>query len=77
MAKKIHLISVLFFLILFNSVFGLPVSSCSQTLSSNGTLYELTGNISSSSGCLTISENNIVLDCQNHSITHSTGTRGS
>ena len=49
------------------------ISTCG-TLDQTGQIYTLTQNVSSSGTCFTITNPNIVLDCQNYWITYSTGS---
>ena len=48
---------------------GIAISSCPADLDQEGETYVLTGDISSNGDCITISADNIVLDCQNNTIT--------
>ena len=66
------LISILFVLLIDGCIEPKQVnyiSSCS-TLNESGAIYYLTENIinSSTSYCINISANNVILDCQNHKI---------
>ncbi len=49
------------------------ISTCG-TLDQTGQIYTLTQNVSSSGTCFTITNPNIILDCQNYWITYSTGS---
>lgn len=54
---------------------SLNLSSCG-TLSSQGSVYKLSRDLSSTGTCFTIGANNITLDCQGHKVSYSTATAG-
>jgi parallel beta-helix repeat protein len=65
------LLYIIFFLFLsaISPIFAISISACG-TLNSPNTVYTLANNVSSSGTCFTIAANNVTLDCQGHTISH-------